>query len=148
MRITSSAFGSNDTIPAKYSCSGKDAAPPLAFDDVPKDARSLALIVDDPDAPRGDWVHWLVYDLPPTTHALGEGATDLPREAKTGVNDFRNEKYGGPCPPPGKPHRYFFRLFALDNSPGLPAGASKKELEDAMRGHILDQAELVGTFGR
>ena len=148
MRIRSEAFEAHDKIPVKYTCSGPDTVPPLAFDDVPSETRSLALIVDDPDAPRGDWVHWVLYDLPATTRSIGEGGSDLPREAKTGVNDFGKKKYGGPCPPPGKPHRYFFRLYALDASPGISAGASKSDLEKAMEGHVIEEAELVGMFGR
>src|SRR5262245_43384237 len=126
MRITSSAFAANETIPTQYTCSGKDLAPPLAFDDIPANTRSLALIVDDPDAPAGTWVHWVVYNLPATTKAIAEGAADLPANTLQGVNDFKKRGYGGPCPPPGKPHRYFFKLYALDSDVDLARGASKR----------------------
>ena len=148
MRITSSAFAANETIPTQYTCSGKDLAPPLAFEQIPANARSLALIVDDPDAPAGTWVHWVVYNLPATTKAIAEGAADLPATTLQGVNDFKKRGYGGPCPPPGKPHRYFFKLYALDSDVDLPRGASKRDLEAAMQGHIVGQAEYVGTYGR
>jgi Raf kinase inhibitor-like YbhB/YbcL family protein len=147
MRITSTAFDANAKIPQKYSCDGEDAAPALAFGDMPAGARSLALIVDDPDAPRGDWVHWVVYDLPPSTTLIPEGGK-LPAGAKVGVNDFGKKSYGGPCPPPGKPHRYFFKLYALDAAPDLPAGATKAALLEAIDGHVLAEAQLIGTYGR
>lgn len=146
MQITSDAFEANTTIPSEYTGDAGDISPPLKFQDVPAGTRSLALIVDDPDAPRGDWVHWLVYDLPPSTTGLGEGK--LPADAKVGMNDFGKQDYGGPAPPPGKPHRYFFKLYALDSPTELEAGATKNELEKAMRGHVLAETQLVGTYGR
>ena len=148
MRITSTAFAPNGAIPRQYTCDDKDLAPPLTFAEIPAGARSLALIVDDPDAPSGDWVHWVVYNLPAGTSAIKEGAADLPASALQGVNDFRKRGYGGPCPPPGKPHRYFFKLFALDAQVDLQRGASKRDLLAAMEGHIVAQSELVGTYGR
>jgi Raf kinase inhibitor-like YbhB/YbcL family protein len=148
MRITSSAFTANETIPTQYTCSGKDLAPPLTFEDIPANTRSLALIMDDPDAPAGTWVHWVVYNLPATTKAIAEGASDLPANTLQGVNDFKKRGYGGPCPPPGKSHRYFFKLYALDSEVDLARGASKRDLEAAMEGHVVGQAELVGMYSR
>ena len=148
MRITSSAFAPNATIPKQYTCSDKDLAPPLAFEDVPANAQSLALVVDDPDAPSGTWVHWVVYNIPPKTRGIAEGAADLGGDALQGANDFKKRGYGGPCPPPGKPHRYFFKLYALDAMLSLPRGASKSDVETAMQGHILGHAELIGLCSR
>jgi Raf kinase inhibitor-like YbhB/YbcL family protein len=148
MRITSSAFAPNGTIPKQYTCSDKDLAPPLSFEEIPSNTSSLALIVDDPDAPAGTWVHWVVYNMPGTTTGIAEGAADLSGTVLQGVNDFKKRGYGGPCPPPGKPHRYFFKLYALDSAIDLPRGASKGDLEMAMDGHILGQAELIGLYSR
>jgi hypothetical protein len=147
MQIKSAAFEANTPIPAQYTGDVSDVSPPLTFEEVPEGTRSLALIVDDPDAPRGDFVHWLLYDLPPSTTALAEGGK-LPSGAKVGMNDFGREDYGGPAPPPGKPHRYFFKLYALDSPVELGPGATKDELEKAMRGHIVAETQLVGTYGR
>lgn len=145
--ITSAAFRNGQPIPREYTCDGKDSAPPLAFSNVPKDAKSLALICDDPDAPAGTWVHWVVYSLPPVTSGIDSGAP-MAGGTRQGTNDFKRVGYGGPCPPPGKPHRYFFRLYALDQEITLPPGATRKQLDDAMKGHILARAELMGTYQR
>ena len=116
---------------------------------VPPAAKSLALICDDPDAPAGTWVHWVIYDLPPATAGLAEGVAkspELANGAKQGVNDYKRTGYGGPAPPPGKPHRYFFKLYALDARLDVKAGASRNELELAMKRHVLSQTELMGTY--
>jgi Raf kinase inhibitor-like YbhB/YbcL family protein len=150
LKLTSSAFQSGGTIPKKFTCDGPDVSPALAWSGAPA-AQSFALIMDDPDAPAGTWVHWVLYDLPPDTHDLPEGAAkqeQLPSGAQQGRNDFRKIGYGGPCPPPGKPHRYFFKLYALDAKLNLKAGATKAGLEKAMQGHILAHGELVGRYGR
>jgi Raf kinase inhibitor-like YbhB/YbcL family protein len=151
MTITSSAFRSGQPIPAKYACEGEDVSPPLRWSDLPADAKSLSLICDDPDAPVGTWVHWVVYDLPLKTSELTEKvptSQTLPDGAKQGRNDFKRVGYGGPCPPPGKPHRYYFKLYALDTGLGLKPGATKQDLLRAMEGHILAEAQLVGTYQR
>jgi hypothetical protein len=123
----------------------------LQWSGVPPAAKSLALICDDPDAPMGTWVHWVLYDLPPATPGLSEGvpkAPELPGGAKQGLNDYKKIGYGGPCPPPGKPHRYFFKLYALDANTSLKPGLTKKDLLKAMEGHILAEGELMGTYQR
>ena len=151
MQLTSTAFAEGAAIPAKHTCDARNVSPPLKWSGVPAGAKSLALIVDDPDAPSGTWVHWVLYDLPA---AAGELAEDVPKSqyvtggAKQGLNDFRHLGYGGPCPPPGKPHRYFFRLYALDAVLDLKPGLTKKDIEKAMEGHILDRAQLMGTYQR
>ena len=149
--LTSSAFSGGKPIPTKYTCDGADVSPPLQWRGVPEGAKSLALICDDPDAPAGTWVHWVLYDLPATTTELAEKAptTDtLTTGAKQGVNDFKRTGYGGPCPPPGKPHRYFFKLYALDTTTALKPRASKDDVLRAMKGHVLAEGELMGTYQR
>lgn len=146
MRLTSSAFAEGGKIPARYTCEGQDVSPPLAWAEVPAGARSLALLVDDPDAPAGDWVHWVLYDLPPSLAGLPEAA-ELPNGAKEGRTDFEKPGYGGPCPPRGT-HRYVFSLYALDGPLGLGAGAGKAELLRAMEGHVLATARLTGRYAR
>ncbi len=143
LTISSTAFKNNEMIPGEYTCDGKDVNPPLAIEGVPENAKSLALIVDDPDAPRGTWVHWVMWDIDPKTREIAEGSgTD---GARQGLNDFRKFEYGGPCPPSGT-HRYFFKLYALDAPLGLKKGASKAELEKAMKGHVIAQAEMIGLY--
>lgn len=150
MKLESSAFTANGEIPTEHTCEGDDVSPPLSWSDVPSGTKSFALVVDDPDAPdpaapKRVWVHWVVYDIPPSTTSLPKGAsTSLPDGAKTGTNDWGNKAWGGPCPPIGR-HRYFHKIYALDTVLGLD-GADKKTLERAMEGHILAQAELVGTY--
>ncbi len=151
LKLTTNAFAPGGDIPAKYTCSASDVSPALALSGAPAATKSLALIVDDPDAPAGTWTHWILYDLPPQTTEVPEAVPkdeQLPSGARQGRNDFRRIGYGGPCPPPGKPHRYFFKLYALDTSLKLKPGATKKEVESAMQGHILAQAELMGKFKR
>jgi hypothetical protein len=151
LQITSTAFSPGETVPKKFTCDGPDVSPGLSWSDPPAGTQSLALIADDPDAPVGTWVHWVLYDLPPGVRSLDEGVPkqdQLPSGARQGRNDFGKIGYGGPCPPPGKPHRYFFKLYALDAKLNLKSGATKADLERAMKGHILAQGELIGRYGR
>lgn len=145
MKLGSSAFQDGSPIPVEHTCDGRDAAPPLAWSDPPRGAKSFALICDDPDAPGKTWVHWVLFNIRPDAAALRGG--DL-GGAVEGMTDFRRVGYGGPCPPPGKPHRYFFKLYALDATLPLQAGATKADVERAMQGHVLTEARLMGTFGR
>jgi len=151
MQLTSSVITEGGPIPAKYTCDGKNVSPPLKWSGVPEGAKSLVLIVDDPDAPAGTWVHWVLYGLPPTATELAEDIPQsqyTPAGAKHGLNDFRRLGYGGPCPPPGKPHRYFFKLSAHDSALDLKPGLTKKDVERAMEKHVLAQAQLMGTYKR
>lgn len=148
MKLNSRAFAQGRTIPSKYTCDGKDVSPPLTWSETPPGTKSLALIADDPDAPMGTWVHWVIYNLPPTTRQLPEAfPTDerLPDGAIQGKTDFGQTGYGGPCPPSGT-HRYFFRLFALDTVLSLPPASTAKQLRAAMQDHILAEAQLMGTY--
>ncbi len=149
--ITSDAFAHEATIPLDHTCDGRDASPALAWSAPPAGTRSLGLICDDPDAPAGPWVHWVLYDLPPAARDLPEGVParpELPSGARQGRNDFGRIGYGGPCPPKGPAHRYVFRLYALDVTLELPSGATKKEVEAAMRGHVLAEGRIMGRYGR
>jgi Raf kinase inhibitor-like YbhB/YbcL family protein len=144
-RVASSAFHDGEPIPSRHSCEGEDRSPPLTWEDAPQAARSLALILDDPDAPSGTYTHWVAWGLDPASGGIGEGEP-APRE---GRNSFGETGYRGPCPPPGDgPHRYYFRLFALDSEPELAPGAGRDELEAAIQGRVLDSAELMGTYER
>ena len=142
-KITSPAFVTNGYIPARFTCDGADINPPLEVANAPAGAKSLALIVDDPDAPIGMWVHWVMWNVDPATREIGEDS--VPPGASQGKNDWKRNSYGGPCPPSGT-HRYFFKLYALDAPLNLGAAAGKPELERAMQGHILGQGELIGTY--
>lgn len=148
--VTSTAFEEGGMIPPKYTCDGDDISPPLALAGIPEGTKSIALISDDPDAPVGTWVHWVLFNLPPDTKELPEKVPPeriLPSGASHGTNDFRRLGYGGPCPPGGT-HRYYFKIYALDAMLDLPAGATKKDLEKAMEGHILAQGQLMGKYKR
>ncbi len=145
MKITSPAFADKRAIPPRFTCDGQDMNPALAFGAPPIGTRSLALIVDDPDAPVGIWVHWVVWNIPPQTREIRENS--VPAGAVQGLNDWKRNRYGGPCPPSGT-HRYFFKLYALDTTLDLPATTTKKALERAMDGHILGSGELMGTYRR
>jgi hypothetical protein len=149
--LTSPAFEHEGTIPAKFSCDGQDIAPALTWVGVPEGTESFVLIVDDPDAPIGTWVHWVVYNLPASTTSLPEGASAnsvLPAGALEGQNGWKRADYGGPCPPRGE-HRYFFKLYALDTTLDLDPGATRKaDVEKAMKGHVLDEAILMGRYER
>lgn len=149
--ITSSAFGEGASIPVRHTCQGEDLSPPLAWSDVPAEAKSLALICEDPDAPMGTWVHWVVYDIALGFSGFTEGVPTsevTPNGAKQGKNNFGRIGYGGPCPPPGGPHRYFFKLYALDIEPGLPVGATKDDLLRAIEGHVVAECRLMGRYER
>jgi Raf kinase inhibitor-like YbhB/YbcL family protein len=150
MKIQSSAFSAAQSIPRQFTCEGADRSPALNWSDAPTAAKSFAVIADDPDAPAGTWVHWVIFNLPPAATSLPEGVptSDSAAGGMQGRNDFGKIGYGGPCPPPGKPHRYFFKLYALDSTLPLKAGARKQDVERAMQGHILGQAELMGTYQR
>jgi Raf kinase inhibitor-like YbhB/YbcL family protein len=151
LQITSAAFAPGETMPKKFTCDGPDVSPKLTWTEAPPKTQSIALIMDDPDAPVGTWVHWVLYNLPADTKELAEGVSkqeQLSNGARQGRNDFGKIGYGGPCPPPGKPHRYLFKLYALDSKLNLKAGATKAEVERAMKGHILAQGELIGKYGR
>lgn len=143
MTITGSVFLHTGLIPQKYTCDGVNVSPPLQISDVPEDAKSLVLIVDDPDAPGGMWVHWTVWNIVPATEEILEDS--VPDGATEGITDFGEPGYGGPCPPSGT-HRYFFKLYALDTMLRLPSSAKKSELEQAMVGRILAKAELIGLY--
>ena len=144
MKLTSPEFPHNGNIPVKFTCQGKDVSPTLEIAGVPAGAKSLALIVDDPDAPMGNWDHWVVFNIPPDVTRISEGAVPA-SPAVQGGNDFGRVEWGGPCPPRGT-HRYFFKLYALDTMLALKPGARKKDVEKAMPGHILDKTELIGLY--
>jgi Raf kinase inhibitor-like YbhB/YbcL family protein len=149
--ITSPAFAEGSPIPRKHTCDAEDVSPPLKWANLPEGTVSLALICDDPDAPVGNWVHWVLYGLPASVTELSEGVPpkpSLPNGARQGQNDFRRIGYGGPCPPAGSPHRYFFNLYALDTEIDLPPEATKKQLLKAMEGHVLADGHLMGTYQR
>jgi Raf kinase inhibitor-like YbhB/YbcL family protein len=150
LEITSSAFSKGEMIPTGYTCDGPDVSPELAWTGVPETTQSLALICDDPDAPMGTWVHWVLFNIPPGARGLpGEISPDAALEngARHGTNDFGRLGYGGPCPPGGT-HRYFFKLYALDTELDLASGITKAQLIEAMEGHILAEAQLMGTYNR
>jgi Raf kinase inhibitor-like YbhB/YbcL family protein len=151
IKLTSPVFQHMGMIPAKFTCDGADVSPALKWSDPPSGTRSFALIMDDPDAPGRTWVHWVLYDLPAQARELPEGVPIQPKlesGALQGNNSFPKTGYGGPCPPRGPAHRYFFKFYALDAQTGLKPGATKVELEKAMKGHILAQTELVGRYKR
>jgi Raf kinase inhibitor-like YbhB/YbcL family protein len=143
--VLSPAFANNDNIPVKYTCDASDINPPLVIENVPDGTRSLALIVDDPDAPVGIWVHWIIWNIGPKTKEIRENSA--PANAEEGRNDWRRNRYNGPCPPSGT-HRYFFRLYALNSRLSLGRNATKADLEKAMKGRIIAEAELVGLYKR
>jgi len=151
MKLTSPAFAPGAPIPAEHTCRGADTSPPLAWNEVPLGTRSLALILDDPDAPRGTWVHWVLFNLPADAVELAPAmprAPELPSGARQGLNDGGELGYMGPCPPPGPAHRYFFRLYALDSVLNLDPGVHRSDLDHSMAGHVVAQAELMGSFQR
>lgn len=151
LRLTSAAFPEGAPIPARYTADDRDVSPPLAWTEPPEGTKSLAVVCDDPDAPAGTWVHWVLYNVPGDRRGLPEGITpspDLPDGSRQGVNDFRRVGYGGPSPPPGKAHRYFFRLYALDRALELKGRPQKGDVVSAMKGHVLGEAQLIGTYQR
>jgi Raf kinase inhibitor-like YbhB/YbcL family protein len=150
MELSSTVFTPGGAIPPRYTCEGDDVAPPLAWSGLPDRTQSLALIVDDPDAPdpaapTRTWVHWVLIDIPPDAVALPEGGRPLPAGCRAGLNDWQRPGYGGPCPPVGR-HRYFFKLYALDTRLPDLASPTKADLERAMQGHVLAQTQLIGTY--
>ena len=151
LTISSPSFSNGGDIAKKFTCDGADVSPQLSWTEPPAGTKSFALLSDDPDAPVGNWNHWVLWNLPPETRSLAEGLSKtakLPDGSQQGMNDFRKTGYNGPCPPPGKPHRYYFKLFALDAKLDLKPGAGKRDLEAAMKGHILAQSEWMGRYGR
>ncbi len=145
LNITSTAFQNNGNIPRQYTCDGKDINPPLMIANCPQGTKSIALICDDPDAPVGIWVHWVIWNIDPGVKEIKENT--VPQGAVQGINDFRKHSYGGPCPPSGT-HRYFFKVYALDTMLTISPNASKADLEKAMKGHILGEGQLVGLYKR
>jgi Raf kinase inhibitor-like YbhB/YbcL family protein len=145
IQISSSEFSEGGSIPRQFTCDDVNVSPPLSWTGVPTHTLSLTLIVDDPDAPAGTWVHWVLYNLPPELSGLAQGMTGIGVE---GMNDFRRLGYGGPCPPKGPTHRYYFKIYALDTILDLKPGATKTQVELAMQGHILAQGRLMGKYGR
>jgi Raf kinase inhibitor-like YbhB/YbcL family protein len=143
--VTSSAFAEGQSIPEKYTCDGENVSPPIKWSGAPATTKSIAIIVEDPDAPSGTFTHWVLYDMPGTSRELAEGSSG---SGKGGMNGFGKKGYGGPCPPPGGPHRYFFRVYALDTASLGNAGSSKEDVTAAMQGHILAQGQLMGTYKR
>ena len=151
LQLSSTAFAEGQLIPHRHGFDDQNISPALQWSGVPPAAKSLALICDDPDAPAGTWVHWVIYDLPPHTDGLSENvpkSPELANGARQGMNDFKRPGYGGPAPPAGKPHRYFFKLYALDLKPDLKPGLTKKDLLKAMEGHVLAEGQLMGTYQR
>jgi Raf kinase inhibitor-like YbhB/YbcL family protein len=151
MKLLSNTFRHGQPIPKDCTCDGEDRSPHLAWSEIPVDTRSFALVCDDPDAPRGTWVHWVLFNLPADAVELAPGVPptpELPSGARQGLNDFGNIGYGGPCPPPGKPHRYFFRLYALDCALNRAPGVTRSDLDLAMADHILADTALMGTYQR
>jgi Raf kinase inhibitor-like YbhB/YbcL family protein len=149
--VSTTAFSEGGMIPKKFTCDAADVSPALTWANAPSGTESFALIADDPDAPVGTWTHWIAWDIPASSTGLPEGVPKqeaLPDGTRQGRNDFKRIGYGGPCPPPGKPHRYFFRLYALDAKLTLNPGATRHELERAMDGHVLARAEVIGKYGR
>lgn len=151
LTVSSASFSSGGEIARKFTCDGEDVSPQISWSGAPDGTQAFALIADDPDAPAGTWTHWVLYDLPATTTNLNEGlekSEQLPDGSKQGRNDFRKIGYNGPCPPAGKPHRYFFKVYALDRKLNVKAGAARSEVEKAMQGHVEAQGEYMGTFRR
>ena len=145
MKITSSAFSNHQAIPTTFTCNGDNTNPPLQFSDIPSQAKSLVLLVEDPDAPQPNWLHWLVYNIPPQTTSIAQNS--LPDQATQGTNDFDTTRYQGPCPPLGQ-HRYNFKLYALDQATSFPPGSTRQAIESAIDGHVIATAELIGIYQR
>jgi Raf kinase inhibitor-like YbhB/YbcL family protein len=152
LALSSGSFANRGYIPKKFTCDGADVSPDLSWTNPPAGAQSFALIADDPDAPVGTWTHWMIFDLAPTTRSLPEGVSKsidkLPDGGGQGRNDLGKIGYGGPCPPLGKPHRYFFKLYGLDRKLGLKPGSTRARLEQAMQSHVLDEADWMGKYQR
>ena len=144
MKITSSAFQEGGNIPPKFTCDAGDSSPPLRIAEIPSDAKTLALVVDDPDAPSGLFTHWIVWNISPQTNTIAEGSA---AQGVQGTNDFGKSGYGGPCPPSGT-HRYYFKIFALDRELNLPSGTKRNQLDAAMKGHVVAQGQLMGRYAK
>jgi Raf kinase inhibitor-like YbhB/YbcL family protein len=144
MKITSSAFQEGGNIPPRFTCDGGDSSPPLGIAEIPSGAKTLALVVDDPDAPSGLFTHWIVWNISPQTNAITEGSAP---QGVQGTNDFGRSGYGGPCPPSGT-HRYYFKIFALDRELSLASGTKRNQLDAAMKGHVVAQGELMGRYAK
>lgn len=150
-QVTSPAFASGNAIPRQYACDGPDQSPELRWNESPAATVTFALVMNDPDAPVGDWTHWIAWNIPAASHGLAENSPRQEQFAdgtRQGRNDFGKIGYNGPCPPPGKAHRYFFHVYAVATKLDLPAGASRAELDSALKGHILAEAEYMGTYRR
>ena len=145
MELVSNSFANNSVIPAQYTCDGKDITPHLTWRDAPLNTKSFALIVEDPDAPAGLWVHWILYNIPPEVISLEENLASLPAGTEVGINSWQRKAYGGPCPPSGQ-HRYYFRLYALDEMLSLSGNVDRDVLYKAMSGHVLAKVELLGLY--
>lgn len=145
LKITSPAFQNNSHITSKYTCDGEDINPPLMIENCPQATKSIAIIVDDPDAPVGTWVHWVIWNIAPNVKEIKENT--VPQGAVEGMNDFRKHSYGGPCPPSGT-HRYFFKVYALDTVLGISPNSNKADLEKAMKGYVLAQGQIIGLYKR
>jgi Raf kinase inhibitor-like YbhB/YbcL family protein len=152
MAVSSGSFPNGGYIPKQFTCDGADISPELSWTNPPPGAQSFALIAEDPDAPVGTWTHWVIFDLPPSTRSLPEGVgkmmDQLPDGGRQGANDFGKIGYGGPCPPPGKPHRYFFKLYAVDRKLDLKPSSTRARFDEALKNHVLDEAEWMGRYGR
>ena len=151
MKLSSPAFVDGGFIPEKHTCEGEDLSPPLSWSDLPEGTKSLTLICEDPDAPMGTWVHWVIFNIPPDSDGLPEGVPqdgELPDGTRQGINDFGRIGYNGPCPPPGKAHRYYFKLYALDAKLELNPGVTEDQVLRKIEGHILAQAQLMGRYQR
>ena len=151
LHVTSPKFHEGGTIPQQYTADGKNVSPPLRWSSGPEETKTFALVCEDPDAPRGIWTHWVLFNLPADTHEVHEGMSHTSEQssgARQGKNDFGKTGYGGPSPPPGAPHRYFFKVYALDTALDLPAGATRAQLLAALKGHVLSEGHLMGRYGR
>ncbi len=151
MKISSTAFQIDSTIPQQFTCQGEDISPALAWSGAPEGTECYALLLEDPDAPSGTYIHWVIYNIPATERGLSEDfpkRDKLPNGTRQGVNDFKQMGYGGPCPPPGKAHRYYFKLYALDAQINIPGEATRDQLLNAMHGHILAESETMGTYAK
>lgn len=147
MKLVSSSFANYEPIPSRYTCDGENISPPLIWNELPHNTKSLVLICDDPDAPKGTWGHWIIFNLPPRVTSLPAGINQFPLETKLGKNSWGKEGYGGPCPP-DKKHRYFFKLYALDAFLELPIGTTKEQIKQTMSKYIIEEAELVGVYAQ
>jgi Raf kinase inhibitor-like YbhB/YbcL family protein len=151
LQVTSPAFAEGENIPVKHTADGDDVSPELHWGGIPSNTQSIALVCEDPDAPRGTWTHWVLFNLPPDKTMLAEGVStekELPDGTRQGKNDFGKMGYGGPSPPKGKPHRYYFKLYSLDTKLNLAGGATRQQLLDAIKGHVVAEGQLMGQYGR